>query len=187
MLPEEAVLCSHYAPLCNGILSLTQGVGQDACCIMAACSCKSFNKWKLATMYRVLDNYNYFGYLKGANEVNRQYFQQAVLLCLLKALYLYFAGICSYAACIILCPNYAGIIRQGLSAFNWVWWLGSHAHLTSWWPSYALSLSLIYCLVWPTHIRTPSILQLHMATSRPSMYGRYHVYPPSGCGILYHI
>jgi len=26
-----------------------------------------------------LDNYNYFGYLKGANEVNTQYFQQAVL------------------------------------------------------------------------------------------------------------
>jgi len=36
--------------------------------------------------------------------VNRQYFQQAVLLCLLKALY--YAGICSYAACIILlCPK----------------------------------------------------------------------------------
>jgi len=50
-----------------------------------------------------LDNYNYFGYLKGDNEVNRQYFQQAVLLCLLKALY--YAGICSYAACIILCPK----------------------------------------------------------------------------------
>jgi len=29
----------------------------------------------------------YFGYLKGANEMNRQYFQQAPLLCLLKALY----------------------------------------------------------------------------------------------------
>ena len=29
--------------------------------------------------------------------------QQAVLLCLLKALY--YAGICSYAACIILCPK----------------------------------------------------------------------------------
>jgi len=51
-----------------------------------------------------LDNYNY---LKGANEVNRQYFQQAVVLCLVKALY--YARICSYAACIILCPNYAGI------------------------------------------------------------------------------
>jgi len=49
------------------------------------------------------DNYNYFGYLKGANEVNTQYFQQAVLLCLPKALY--HAGICSYAACIILCPK----------------------------------------------------------------------------------
>jgi len=42
---------------------------------------------------QVLDNYRY---LKGANEVYRQYFQQAVLLCLLKALY--YAGICSYAA-----------------------------------------------------------------------------------------
>jgi len=60
-----------------------------------------------------LDNYNYLGYLKGANEVNKQYFQQAVLLCLLKALY--YAGICSYAACIILyAQNYAGIIHQGL-------------------------------------------------------------------------
>jgi len=29
MLPEEAVLCSHYA--CNGILPLTQGLGQAAC------------------------------------------------------------------------------------------------------------------------------------------------------------
>jgi len=53
--------------------------------------------------HAVLDNYNYFGYLKGVNEVNRQYFQQAVLLCLLKALC--YAGICSYAACIILCPK----------------------------------------------------------------------------------
>jgi len=25
---EEAVLCSHYAQLCNGILPLTQGLGQ---------------------------------------------------------------------------------------------------------------------------------------------------------------
>ena len=33
------------------------------------------------------DNYNYFGYLKAANEVNRQYFQQAAPLFLLKALY----------------------------------------------------------------------------------------------------
>jgi len=46
---------------------------------------------------QVLDNYRY---LKGANEVYRQYFQQAVLLCLLKALY--YAGICSDAACIII-------------------------------------------------------------------------------------
>ena len=34
-------------------------------------------------------------------------------------------------------------------------------------------------------IRIPSILQLCMATPRPAMYGRYHVYPLSGfgCGI----
>jgi len=50
-----------------------------------------------------LDNSNYIGYLKGANEVNRQYLQQAVLLHLLRALY--YAGICSYAACIIICQT----------------------------------------------------------------------------------
>ena len=56
-----------------------------------------------------LDNYNYFGYLKGVNEVNRQYFQQAVLLCLLRALYYAPMLHVSYYA-----QNYAGIIRQGL-------------------------------------------------------------------------
>ena len=41
---EEAVLCSHYAQLCNGILPLTQGLDQATCCkladyqIMAACT-----------------------------------------------------------------------------------------------------------------------------------------------------
>jgi len=57
---------------------------------------------------------NYFGYLKAANEVNRQYFQhfqQAVLLCLQKSLY--YAGICPFAAS-YYAQNYAGIIRQGL-------------------------------------------------------------------------
>jgi len=54
-----------------------------------------------------LDNYNYFGYLKGANEVNR--LQQAVLLCSLKALY--YAGI--YAPMLHV-SYYAGIICQGL-------------------------------------------------------------------------
>jgi len=55
--------------------------------------------------HAVFGHYNYFGYLKGANEVNRQYFQLAVLLCLLKALY--YAGICSYMCCMygILCPK----------------------------------------------------------------------------------
>jgi len=47
---------------------------------------------------QLLDNYNYFGYLKGANEVNRQYFQQALLLWLLKALY--------YAWNMLLCHMY---------------------------------------------------------------------------------
>jgi len=42
--------------------------------------------------------------MKGANEVNRLYFQQAVLLCLLKALY--YAGICSCASCIMPRPNF---------------------------------------------------------------------------------
>ena len=35
MLPEEAVLCPHYAPLCNGILPLTGGLGQATCCKLA--------------------------------------------------------------------------------------------------------------------------------------------------------
>jgi len=37
------------------------------------------------------------------HEVSTQYFQQAVLLCLVKALY--YAGICSNATYIILCPK----------------------------------------------------------------------------------
>jgi len=47
MLPEEAVLGSHYAQLGMGILPLTQGLGQALIVnwqIMAACSYKSFNK-----------------------------------------------------------------------------------------------------------------------------------------------
>ena len=56
--------------------------------IMAACSYKINPSTSLPLcIMQFLDNYNYFGYLKGANEVNRQYFQQAVLLCLLGALY----------------------------------------------------------------------------------------------------
>jgi len=31
MLPVKAVLRSHYAQLCNGILPLTQGLGQATC------------------------------------------------------------------------------------------------------------------------------------------------------------
>jgi len=51
---------------------------------------------------QIISFWNY-KYLKGTNEVDRQYFQQAVLLCLLRALY--YAGICSYAAYIMLCPK----------------------------------------------------------------------------------
>ena len=39
MLPEEAVLCSYYAQLCNGILPLTQGMGQANCCKLADYGC----------------------------------------------------------------------------------------------------------------------------------------------------
>ena len=61
-------------------------------------------------------NYNYFGYLKGVNEVNRQCFQQAVLLCLLKhCIMLEYAPMLhvSYYA-----QNYADIIHQGLAKFE---------------------------------------------------------------------
>jgi len=68
---------------------------------MAACSCKAIGETCHYTCLCIkFWNYNHLGYLKGANEVKRQYFQQAVLFGLLKALY--------YA------QNYAGIIRQGL-------------------------------------------------------------------------
>jgi len=109
MLQRKLYLCSHYAQLCNGILPLTQGLGQTTCCKLADYGCmhchaainpSTCENLPLCIM-QFLDNYIYFGYLKGANEVNR--LQQAVLLCLLKALY--YAGICSYAACIILCQK----------------------------------------------------------------------------------
>jgi len=38
-LPEGAVLCSHYAQLCNGILPLTQGRGQATSCKLADYGC----------------------------------------------------------------------------------------------------------------------------------------------------
>jgi len=59
---------------------------------MAACSCKAIGETCHYTCLCIkFWNYNHLGYLKGANEVKRQYFQQAVLLCWLKALY--YAGI----------------------------------------------------------------------------------------------
>ena len=61
--------------------------------------------WSITAACRCISFWNY-KHLKGTNEVYRQYFQQAVLLCLLKALY--HAGICSYAACIMLCPKLCG-------------------------------------------------------------------------------
>ena len=39
MPPEEAVLCSHNAQLCNGILPLIQGLGQTTCCKLADYGC----------------------------------------------------------------------------------------------------------------------------------------------------
>ena len=71
--------------------------------------------------------------MKGANEVNRQYFQQAVLLCLQKALY--YAGICSNAAVSYYAQNYAGIIRQGLALWkpglmNLCWTMNSLSPVT---------------------------------------------------------
>ena len=75
---QEDVLYSHYAQLCNGILPLTQGLGQATCCKLADYGCMH---WHAAInpstseslplcIMQFLDNYNY---LKGANEVNRQY------------------------------------------------------------------------------------------------------------------
>ena len=39
MLPEEAVLCSHYAIIMQWILPLTQGLGQATCCKLADYGC----------------------------------------------------------------------------------------------------------------------------------------------------
>ena len=38
-------------------------------------------------------------------------------------------------------------------------------------------------IVWSDLHSITSILLLHMAIPRPSMYGEYYVYPVSGCGI----
>ena len=97
--------CNYYASrgspimltLCNGILPLTQGLGQATCCKLADYGCKSTNClcvscsfWTTIDIWKVPMKWI-------------EYFQQAVLLCLLRALY--YAGICSYAACIILCQK----------------------------------------------------------------------------------
>jgi len=83
------------------------------------CSYKSFNKWKFATMYHaVFGHYNYLDiWMVPMKWI--EYFQQAVLLCLLKALY--YAGICSYATCIILCPKlcWHNSPRPNLVTFLW--------------------------------------------------------------------
>jgi len=36
-------------------------------------------------------------------------------------------------------------------------------------------------IVW-SDVSTSVLIPIHMATPRPAMYGRYHVYPPGGCG-----
>ena len=75
MLPEEAVLCSHYAQLCSGILPLTQGLGQATCCkledyIWLHAAVNPLTESLPLCIMQFLDNYNYFGYLKGANEAH---------------------------------------------------------------------------------------------------------------------
>ena len=83
--------------LCNGILPLTQGLGQATCCKLADYGCKSKNCLCVScSFWTTIDIWK---------EPMKwiEYFQQAVLLCLLRALC--YAGICSYAACIILCPK----------------------------------------------------------------------------------
>ena len=69
---------------------------------MAACSCNAIGETCHCTCLCIrFWNYNLLGYLKGANEVNRQYFQQAVLLyyCIMLEY------ICSSASRIISCPK----------------------------------------------------------------------------------
>jgi len=53
--------------------------------IMAACTVNPSTSEKLPLcIVHFLDKYKYFGHLKGANEVNREYFQQAtVFFCVL--------------------------------------------------------------------------------------------------------
>ena len=75
MPPEEAVLCSHNAQLCNGILPLIQGLGQTTCCkledyIWLHAAVKPLTENLPLCIMQFLDNYNYFGYLKGANEAH---------------------------------------------------------------------------------------------------------------------
>jgi len=93
--------------------------------IMAACSCNPSIQqvWTCLSMYQffwtiiVLDVWK-----MPMKWIDSSYFQQAVLLCLLKALY--YAGICSYAAGIILCPKlcwhnyYDNYFYQGLVLFG---------------------------------------------------------------------
>ena len=71
------------------------------------------------------------------------------------------------------------------SDFHWVWWLGSHAHLTGWGdqvtlcPYFPLSQPWRNCLVWLTSISPEYCSYLWLL----AMYGRYCVYLLSGCGI----
>ena len=89
--------------LCNGILPLTQGLGQVTCCrLWLHAAVNPSTSEKLLCIVHFWTNINILDIWKLPMKWI-EYFQQAVLLCLLRALY--YAGICSYAACIILCPK----------------------------------------------------------------------------------
>jgi len=83
---------SGWAPAASSFSTISGWLWEDADIRAVHPSCGrrgKDNRWSTGGLCNMqfLDNHKYFGYLKGANEVNREYFQQAVLLCLLRVLY----------------------------------------------------------------------------------------------------
>ena len=128
---------------------------------MAACSCKSFNKWKFATMYCAG-----FGQLqlfwtpeRCQWSEYRQYFQQAVFACYVKALY--YAGICSYATSIILCPKLGWHNSpRPSSTTRFIGWNGTPKVIMDFAYEYTyqshdyfISLHSFVCSIWPWKYR----------------------------------
>jgi len=107
-------------------------------------------------------SYNYW-YMKGANEVNKQYFQQAVPLCLLKALY--YAGICSYAACIVLCSKLCWH-NSPRSRSGWLLARGtlSQSSVLPWWIRMILVMNYLalVTLLHNIYSRTVLVVQLNI-------------------------